>query len=569
MEWSTACLDWEKRIVERRSLIPFGPLFPDEAEAALAVFKSLKMVGVRGNPTFGEACEPFVFDFVGAIFGAYDAENGKRLISEFMLLISKKNGKSTIAAGIMLTALIRNWREIAELIILAPTQKVAGNSFKPAAAMVRADPELSDLLQIIDHQRTIRHRLTQAELKVVAADTNTAAGSQAGFVLVDELWLFGKRANADDVLEEATGGLASRPEGFVVYLTTHSNEPPAGVFKEKLEYFRDVRDGKIIDPQSLGMLYEWPEAMLEEEAYLKPSNFYVTNPNLGRSVTQEFIQRKLGKAANDDDDAEFDEDTGEKETKQVILAKYLNVEIGLNLRRDRWAGARYWEKSADPTLKTIEDLIERCEVIVVGIDGGGLDDLLGLTAIGREKETARWLSWSHAWAHTDVLVRRKDIATKLRGFEKDGDLTICHDPTQDIIEVAAVVSKVKDADLLPSEAGVGVDAAGIAAIVEELSKLELGEQCIVAVQQGYKLNGAIAGSERKLKDGTLIHADQPLMDWCVSNAKVEMRGSAMLITKQAAGRAKIDPLSAKFNAVMLMARNPEARLTPSYEMFVL
>lgn len=562
--WSTACLDWETRIVERRSLIPIDPLFPDEAEAALAVFKSLRMVGVRGNPTFGEACEQFVFDFVGAIFGAYDADRGERLISDFMLLISKKNGKSTIAAGIMLTALIRNWRELAELIILAPTQKVAGNSFKPAAAMVRADPELSDLLQVVDHQRTIKHRMNGAELKVVAADSNTAAGSQAGFVLVDELWLFGKRAGAEDMLEEATGGLASRPEGFVVYLTTHSNEPPAGVFKDKLEHFRDVRDGRIKDPQSLGMLYEWPEALIESEAYLKPDNFYLTNPNMGRSVSKEFILRKLGSAANEDD-AEVDEDTGEKETKQVVLAKYLNVEIGLNLRRDRWAGARHWESAADPALKTLEDLIDRCEVAVVGIDGGGLDDLLGLTAIGREKKTARWLTWSHAWAHTDVLTRRKDIVTKLRGFEKDGDLTICADPTQDIVEVAQIVARIRDAGLLPDEAGVGVDAAGIAAIVEELGTLKLGEQCIVAVQQGYRLNGAIAGSERKLKDGTLRHAGQPMMAWCVGNAKVEMRGSAMLITKQESGRAKIDPLSALFNAVMLMARNPEGNGPSVYE----
>jgi phage terminase large subunit-like protein len=329
------------------------------------------------------------------------------------------------------------------------------------------------------------------------------------------------------------------------------------VFKDKLDHFRDVRDGKVKDPQSLGMLYEWPEAMLEEEAYLKPENFYVTNPNIGRSVTKEFIQRKIGKAANDDE-ADVDEDTGETETKQIVLAKYLNVEIGLNLRRDRWAGARYWQKAADPTLKGLEDLIDRCDVIVVGIDGGGLDDLLGLTAIGREKKTARWLSWSHAWAHTDVLTRRKDIASKLRDFEKDGDLTICHDPTQDIIEVAEIVERVNDAGLLPETAGIGVDAAGIAAIVEELGKLELGEQCVVAVQQGYRLNGAIKGAERKLKDGTLLHADQPLMDWCVGNAKVELRGSAVLITKQAAGSAKIDPLAAKFNAVMLMARNPEA-----------
>lgn len=557
MKWTTAVPDWQDRIVNRESLLPGPPLFPSEAEAAMEIFKSLRIVDVSGSPTIGECCEPWIMDYAAAIFGSYNAETGRRLIREYMLLVSKKNTKSTIAAAVMMTALIRNWRRSAEYLILAPTKEIANNAFQPARDMVKADPELDDLFHVQDHIRTITHRTTGAVLKVVAADSDTVSGKKATGVLIDELWIFGKRPKADSMFREATGGIVSRPEGFVIYLTTQSDEPPAGVFKTKLDYFRDVRDGKITDPKSLGVLYEFPEKMLEDESFLKKENFYVTNPNIGVSVDQEWLEDEYLKVK--------DADGGEK---QVFLAKHLNVEIGMNLRHDAWAGGRYWLSAADPEGISLEQLIDRSEVAVVGIDGGGLDDLLGVAVLGRDKVNHDWLLWSHAWAHDDVLQRRKEIAPVLRDFSKQGDLTLCAQATQDLFEVADVVEQLKDAKLLPEQAGVGVDAAGITAIVDELASRGIGGEQVVAVQQGYKLNGAIAGAERKLKDGTLWHGGQSMMAWCVGNAKVEMRGSAMLITKQAAGRAKIDPLAAMFNAVMLMARNPGPPRAAEYQMIV-
>ena len=541
MEWTTACTDWESRLLEGRSIIP-APIFPDQAAQALAVFKELRVTDLPGKPTFGECSEQWVFDFVSAIFGAYDADTGKQLIREYYLLISKKNTKSTIAAGIMLTAVILCWREEEEHLILAPTKEVADNSFKPAAGMIRADEELSALFQIQDHIRTITHRVTRASLKVVAADTDTVSGKKSGRILVDEHWLFGKKANAESMFMEATGGQVSREEGWVIFLTTQSDEPPSGVFKDKLDYYRNVRDGKILDKKSLGILYEFPDSVIKEKGYLNPDNFYITNPNIGRSVSAEWLEDKLNKDKEKVDGA-----------FQQFLAKHLNVEIGMNLRSDRWAGADFWEAQARAFVD-LDYLLANSEVITVGIDGGGLDDMLGFSAIGREPETGRWLLCNHAWLHPVALDRRKQEAARYGDFKNDGDLSIIEALPDDVSEVAEMVKRIYDTGLL---AGVGLDPEKTHKVMfQALVDIGIDEKIIMGVSQGWKLIGSIIMTERKLAEKKMIHGGTRLMNWCVGNARIEPRGNAALITKQASGNAKIDPLMATFNAVSLMALNP-------------
>lgn len=552
MEWTTSCLDWERRIVAGESLIVSPPLFPDVADEAWDICSSFVLTDVTGHPTIGQVARPWLRDWVRTIFGAESPE-GRRLINEYFLMVSKKNAKSTIAAAVMLTALLMNWRDGAELLILSPTKEIADNSYKPISAFIKADEELQDMLMVQDYQRLVTHKDSGAYLKVVAADEATVTGKKASFVFVDELHEFGKKGRASNMLLEATGGLASRPEGFVIYASTQSEEPPAGVFKTTLAYARKVRDGEKEDRKFLPLIYEFPREMLEAEAHKDLNNAYVTNPNWGASVDKERIEQLHEKAL----------EGGEKELKE-FFAKHLNVEVGMNLRNDRWAGADFWLGAAIPVF-TLEELLERSEVVTVGIDGGGLDDLLGLAVIGREIDTGRWLVWGRGWIHKIAMERRKSEASKYQDFIKAGDLVLVEEVGQDVDEVVAIVGQVEESGLLDK---VGVDRLGLGAIYDALVGSDeepgpiLADQ-VVGIPQGYQLNGAIKTAERHVAAKKMVHGGIALLAWCVGNAKTVLQGNAVTITKQASGTGKIDLLMAIFDAVYLMALNPEAKAGPA------
>jgi phage terminase large subunit-like protein len=307
----------------------------------------------------------------------------------------------------------------------------------------------------------------------------------------------------------------------------------------------------------LPILYEFPEEIVNDRsdppAWQDPKNWWMVTPNRDRSVSIPRLEEDWEKAKL-------------KGQGEIVrwASQHLNIEIGLALRSDRWVGADYWEQATDSSL-TLENVLSRSDVVVMGIDGGGLDDLLGLAVLGREKQTRRWLLWSRGWAHQSVLERRKGEASNLRNFQDAGELTVYEEFGQDIAAISQLAKRIDDKKLLHA---VALDPCSVGAIVDALDEVGIsGQDRIVGISQGWKLTGAIKTAERKLADGALRHGGQRLMSWCVSNARVEPKGNAIAITKQASGSAKIDPLMAMFNAVALMSANPQS--APSYQMIIL
>ena len=537
MTWDLSRTDWQKRITAGQSLMPDIPQLSPLAADAVRTFNGLRLPDVPGQPPLRDAAGEWFRELVAAMFGSWDGT--ERHIREAFVLVPKKSSKTSYSAALMVTALIVNTRPRAEYLLVAPTQEIALLAFRQAVGMIEAAPRLARSFRIQEHIKTITLKSSGAFLKIKSFDPKVVTGSKPSGILLDEMHVIAESPQADRVIGQLRGGLVSQPEGFLISITTQSERTPSGVFLSELRKARAVRDGKLSAP-ILPLLYEFHDGV----DWRDQEKWWMVTPNRGRSIT---IERLV-------DDYDQAVAAGEHELRRWA-SQHLNVEVGVALATDRWAGAEFWEACAVDRLE-LADVLERSEVVTIGIDGGGLDDLLGLAVLGRCATTGRWLLWCHAWAHEIVLERRQQDAPRLLDYQRDGSLTVCQRIGSDVADVSRLCYTVWDSGLLDK---IGCDPHGLGSIVEKIAEAGVPDDCIIGVSQGWRLGGAIKTLERRLAEQTLEHDGSAMMRWVVGNAKVEQRGNGAMITKQISGVAKIDPLMAALDAVTLMALHPAAK----------
>ena len=550
--WSLACPDWADRLARGRSILPDLPLDHAAADKAVAVFDRLRLPDVPGTPLLRDAAGDWFRDIVRALFGSWDPVAGHRHIQELFALVGKKNSKTSYSAALGLTWLLLNERPNAKGLIVAPTQDISDIAYNQAEGMVRLDPGLyGRRLKVQNHLRKITNVRTGATLEIYTFDPAILTGQITNFWLLDELHVIARNSKAASSLGQLRGGMIAQPEAMGLIITTQADAPPQGIFRSELAKARAIRDGRNAVTRTLPMLFEFPPEIARDPLrWRDQANWPMVVPNAGRSITIPRLASAFADA----------EQSGPEEVARWA-SQHLNIEIGLGLLTDHWPGARAWEKNGDPDL-TLESLIERSDLITAGVDGGGLDDTLGLAVLGRVTEDRdgqpvdRWLVWTHAWAHRSVLELRKQDAPKFLDLEAAGDLTLVDDLAVAYAELADIVAEVAEAGTL---AKVGLDPVGVKLIVDELFRRGLSQDdgVVEGVSQGFKLQGTIKSVESKLDSRLINHGAQPLMAWAVGNARVKVMGNSIMVTKQASGTAKIDPLMALFDAADRMLAAPD------------
>ena len=254
-----------------------------KAWRAITFFRTLRHIKVRKDYIHLEPWEEFI---VGSLTG-WVRPDGRRRFRDAYIEVARKNGKSTLLAGLMILLTFFDGEGGAEGYVAATKKAQAQIIFGDAKAMVRRCPTYKRRLKVLEYR--ISDPETSSTLLPLGADADTLDGLNPHVVAIDELHAHPTAA----VLEVMESGQGSRAQPMVLKITT------AGWNRNSVCWRQHERGVRVLDPQSDvddDALFVFIASLDEGDDYRDEAVWAKANPNLDVSVNREFLRRDVKKA---------------------------------------------------------------------------------------------------------------------------------------------------------------------------------------------------------------------------------------------------------------------------------
>jgi phage terminase large subunit-like protein len=449
---------------------------------------------------------------------------GLRQYRTSLLMLPRKNGKSEMAAAIALYGLLADNEIGAEVYSAAADRDQASLVFNVAAEMVRNDPELDGMCDILDSTKRIVHRKTGSVYRAISSEAYTKHGFNASMVIADELHAWPNR-ELWDVLTTSMGA-RTQPLTFAISTAGYDRH---SILYELYSHAQNVLENPAIDPTFLPIIFEAPkDADWTDEKVWKKAN-----PALGdfRSLDEMRVMADRAKAIP----------AQENTFRRLYLNQWTE-------QAERWMPMTAW----DACKVDIDWDAMRRRKCYVGMDLSSTRDLTALVAVFPDDDGFDVLPMFFVPADN---IREREQRDRVPYAQWKRDEFLIATPGN-VVDYEYIRKVLHEWSKLYDLKEIAYDPWNATDLVTRLSEQD-GFSC-EPLRQGYaSLSAPTKALEAAIVGKELRHDGHPVLRWCLGNVAVESDPAGNLKPSKKVSTERIDGVIALVMAVERMTRDKQ------------
>lgn len=428
--------------------------------------------------------ELFQKAFLNAVFGVM--KNGKRRFKEVLLLVARKNGKTTLLAIVMLYMLVADREPGAEVYSIATKLDQAKKAFAECQAIMLKSPELKAVLK--KRQTDIFNTLSLGFIKPLASDSSTLDGLNSHCVNIDELHAIRDRKLYEVMIES----MAARDNPILIMITT-AGTVRESIFDEIYQYANDVLELKTEDDTFFSVMYE----LDERDEWLNPLMWIKANPGLGTIKKIDYLTERVERAKND------------VARQSGLLTKEFNI---LGVTDSAWLD---YETINNEAMFNLEDFRG-----TYGISGTDLSSTTDLTcaSILIVKDNIKYVYQQYFMPSERLQERIQEDKVPYDKWVDLGYITLCDGVRVQYSDVTNWYKKLRD-DYEIYLLWNGYDNWNANYWVEEMKSENFTMESVI---QGAKtMSSPMKEMRADLTEKKINYGNNPVLKWCLTNTVVK------------------------------------------------
>ena len=450
------------------------------------------------------------------VYGLVYKDSGLRVTREVYLQLSRKSGKTALASAMALYHLVADGENDGQIIFAANSTAQAQLAFKMANDYVSyIDPKGKYFKKYRD---SIKFPTTKSIMKVVSADANRLDGLNISAAVIDEY----HAAPNNSVSEVLSSSVGMRTQPIIIYVTTAGFDLTSPCYQMRSTCV-ELLHGKLQDDSLAAFIFE----LDEDDDIENPINWQKCQPNLGLTVTEEYINSELLKAKNNP--------SLMTNFKTKILNKWCSSAVG------EWIPSEYILKCSQKI-----DLKEWVNyVCYVGLDLSSVSDMTAISVLIFDNINQKYIFKNYYFLPQSALEESSN-REKYRIWKEQGYLNLT---SGNVVDYEYILNKIQQINKIVPIQAISYDSWQSTALIIKLT--ELGFNCVPFSQSTGSMNRPTRHIEMISRNEHLIIDDNPITRWMFANCELreDYNNNVKPIKLNKMSENKIDGIAAMCDAL--------------------